>query len=86
MALGHFKFFNLMKLTSFFTLFFFFILLLAACKVDEITDAEILSGEAEFAIPLGKIKVSQNRLEEARGIFSSYLKSVFIAFVGWKST
>ncbi len=50
-----------MKLSSFY--FFFALILLCAvsCQTDELTDATIISGESEFAIPLG---ISTTTIEE----------------------
>ncbi len=42
-----------MRLTSFY-LFAVLAMLMFGCRADELTKAEIVSGEAEFAIPLGK--------------------------------
>ena len=44
-----------MKYSSFYSIIFFLLLLAAGCKVNELTDAELVSGESEFAIPLGKM-------------------------------
>lgn len=43
-----------MKSTSFYIISAFSFLLLFSCKKDELGKAELVSGEAEFAIPLGK--------------------------------
>ncbi len=47
-----------MKLTSAYIFFALVLLHLAGCKVDELTSADAVSDEAEFAIPLGKIRTT----------------------------
>ena len=51
-----------MKLSLFYLLPICGLLLLVGCKVDELTSADIVSGEAEFAIPLGSAKTTVEEL------------------------
>ena len=47
-----------MKLTSIYIFSTLFLLVLTGCKVDELTNADTVSGAAEFAIPLGKMSTT----------------------------
>ncbi|MEO1257705.1 MAG: hypothetical protein AAFZ15_02880 [Bacteroidota bacterium] len=51
-----------MKYSSFYTIIISLLFLALGCKINELTDAEITSGEAEFAIPLGKMTATVEEL------------------------